>query len=90
MTDQVNEVETKEEAKAQPVQATQQATANGSAPAQQEQAGPDLNINDLVSLKSIVEIASQRGAFKANELEAVGKTFNRLNTFIESVSQREQ
>ena len=49
----------------------------------------DLNISDLVALKSIVEVASQRGAFKAAELEAVGKTFNKLNTFLESVSKKE-
>lgn len=46
----------------------------------------DLNISDLAALKSIVEVASQRGAFKANELEAVGKTFNKLNNFLESVA----
>jgi hypothetical protein len=49
----------------------------------------DLNISDLVALKSIIEVASQRGAFKAAELEAVGKTFNKLNTFLESVSKKE-
>ena len=52
-------------------------------------AGTDLNISDLVALKSIVEVASQRGAFKASELEAVGKTFNKLNTFLESVAKKE-
>lgn len=57
------------------------------APAQPQ--GPDLNVNDLVALKSIVEVASQRGAFKASELEAVGKTFNKLNTFLESVAKKE-
>lgn len=64
------------------------------APAAQEApaaapASSDLNINDLVALKSIIEVASQRGAFKASELEAVGKTFNKLNTFLESVSKKE-
>ena len=55
--------------------------------AQEAQNAPvDLNISDLVALKSIVEVASQRGAFKANELEAVGKTFNKLNNFLESVA----
>ena len=53
------------------------------------QPSTDLNISDLVALKSIVEVASQRGAFKASELEAVGKTFNKLNTFLESVSKKE-
>lgn len=56
-----------------------------------QEAGPsaDLNISDLVALKNIIEVASQRGAFKATELEAVGKTFNKLNTFLESVAKKE-
>ena len=53
-------------------------------------ASTDLNISDLVALKSIVEVASQRGAFKAGELEAVGKTFNKLNTFLESVAAKKE
>ncbi len=52
-------------------------------------AAPDLNISDLVALKSIIDVASQRGAFKANELEAVGKTYNKLNNFLESVAKKE-
>ena len=59
------------------------------APAQEAPAAPDLNISDLIALRSIVEVASQRGAFKATELEAVGKTFNKLNTFLESVTKKE-
>jgi hypothetical protein len=62
--------------------------ANTEAAAQQAQ-GPDLNVSDLVALKSIIEIATQRGAFKANELEAVGKTFNKLNVFLEAVAKKE-
>jgi hypothetical protein len=59
-------------------------------PAQEAAQQPaDLNISDLVALKSIIEVASQRGAFKATELEAVGKTFNKLNTFLESVAKKE-
>jgi hypothetical protein len=70
----------------------QNQTAETAAPA--AEAAPatppaDLNISDLVALKSIIEVASQRGAFKANELEAVGKTFNKLNTFLESVAKKE-
>jgi hypothetical protein len=57
--------------------------------AAEAQPGAELNISDLVAVKSIIEVASQRGAFKAAELEAVGKTFNKLNTFIESVSKKE-
>jgi hypothetical protein len=58
--------------------------------AQEAPAAPDLNISDLIALRSIVEVASQRGAFKATELEAVGKTFNKLNTFLESVTKKEE
>ena len=60
------------------------------AAAQEAPASTDLNISDLVALKSIVEVASQRGAFKASELEAVGKTFNKLNTFLESVATKKE
>jgi hypothetical protein len=69
-------------------QVAEQPAAPAAAP-EAAPAAPDLNISDLVALKSIVEVASQRGAFKAAELEAVGKTFNKLNTFLESVSKKE-
>ena len=52
-------------------------------------AAPDLNISDLLAVKNIMEVATSRGAFKAAELEAVGKTFNKLNNFLESVSKKE-
>ena len=70
----------------------QNQTAETAAPAPEAASATppvDLNISDLVALKSIVEVASQRGAFKAAELEAVGKTFNKLNTFLESVAKKE-
>ncbi len=71
--------------------AEEAANAQQPAAAQQapQQQGTDLNISDLVALKSILEVASQRGAFKANELEAVGRTFNKLNAFLESVAKKE-
>jgi hypothetical protein len=69
-------------------QVAEQPAAPAAAP-ETAPAAPDLNISDLVALKSIVEVASQRGAFKAAELEAVGKTFNKLNTFLESVAKKE-
>lgn len=54
------------------------------------QPGPaDLNVSDLVALKNIIEVATTRGAFKATELEAVGKTFNKLNSFLEAVAKKE-
>jgi hypothetical protein len=41
-------------------------------------------------LRSILEVASSRGAFKAAELEAVGKAYNKLNTFLESVAAKKE
>lgn len=70
-------------------QAEQVAAQPAAEPAAQQPAGPDLNVSDLVALKSIIEIATTRGAFKANELEAVGKTFNKLSTFLEAVAKKE-
>jgi hypothetical protein len=55
-----------------------------------EAAAPDLNINDLAALRSILDVASSRGAFKAAELEAVGKIYNKLNSFLEAVTKKEQ
>jgi hypothetical protein len=50
---------------------------------------PDLNISDLVALKNIIEVATTRGAFKAAELEAVGKTFNKLSGFLDSIAKKD-
>lgn len=68
-------------------QAAQAPAPEATAPA--APAPADLNISDLVALKSIIDVASQRGAFKAAELEAVGKTYNKLNSFLESVAKKE-
>jgi hypothetical protein len=68
---------------------TQEAQVADTAPEAVQPQGPDLNVNDLVALKNIIEVATQRGAFKAAELEAVGKTFNKLNVFLEAVSKKE-
>jgi hypothetical protein len=49
-------------------------------------AGPELTINDLSAVKTIIDVAVSRGAFKAAEMESVGKVYNKLNTFLESVA----
>lgn len=48
---------------------------------------PDLTINDLSGLKSVIDVATQRGAFKAGELEAVGKIYNRLSNFLAAATK---
>lgn len=47
---------------------------------------PQLTIVDLQNLRAIVDTASRRGAFGAAELSSVGTTFDRLNTFLNSVA----
>jgi hypothetical protein len=66
------------------------AVQQADAPAQQAPTAPELNISDLNTVKSIIDIATTRGAFKANELEAVGKTYNKLSTFLDHVSKQAQ
>jgi len=50
--------------------------------------GAELNINDLNAMKVIIDIASSRGAFKPNEMTAVGQTYTKLTTFLDSVSKQ--
>jgi hypothetical protein len=59
------------------------------APAQQEQSGPDLTVQDLQALKSIIDVASQRGAFKPNEMMTVGQTYSKLETFLAAVANQQ-
>lgn len=53
-------------------------------------AAPDLSLNDLAAVRSIIEVAVSRGAFKAAELEAVGKAFNKLNAFLDSAAPKKE
>ena len=47
----------------------------------------DLTINDLNAMKSIIDVASSRGAFKPNEMLLVGQTYTKLSAFLESVAK---
>ena len=48
----------------------------------------DLSINDLQAMKVIIDIVSSRGAFKPNEMVAVGQTYTKLESFLEQVSKQ--
>jgi hypothetical protein len=43
---------------------------------------PELNLNDLAAMKSIIDVASQRGAFKPNEMVPVGTVYAKLEAFL--------
>lgn len=55
-------------------------------PAEQEEAqAQPLTVQDLVTLKSAIELGTQRGAWRANELTAVGQVYDRLTLFVASL-----
>lgn len=64
---------------------TQEVTQEAQAGTQQTN---DLNINDLNAMKTIIDIASSRGAFKPNEMMAVGQTYSKLSAFLEQVAKQ--
>jgi hypothetical protein len=43
-----------------------------------------LTINDLATLRNVIDLASTRGAFRAYELTEVGEVYNRLSQFVEA------
>jgi hypothetical protein len=68
---------------------TKAAEATATAAPQQQQQGPDLTVQDLQALKSIIDVASQRGAFKPNEMMTVGQTYSKLEAFLNAVVQQQ-
>lgn len=52
-----------------------------------QQESNDLTISDLSAMKTIIDIASSRGAFKPNEMVAVGQTYTKLSAFLDTVAK---
>lgn len=50
----------------------------------------DLTLQDLSALKSIIDVAAQRGAFKPAEMAAVGTVYNKLSAFLDTVAKQNQ
>lgn len=61
---------------------TQNVQAEASA---SEQTAPSLNLQDLISVAQIIQVTSQRGAYRAEEMESVGALYNKLIAFLQSV-----
>lgn len=57
---------------------------------QQAQAPVTLGLNDLQTVMSVIDIASQRGAFKAGELAAVGVLYNKVSAFLEAAKAAQE
>ena len=73
----------KETATAQP----QAAQAQAQAPQPDPTA---LTIADLRNLSNILDVASTRGAFKANEMAGVGFLYNKLQAFLAKVAPEQK
>ena len=52
--------------------------------ASEQNQAPGLTLQDLVFVAQIVQLTSQRGAYRAEELQQVGEFYNKLIAFLES------
>lgn len=44
----------------------------------------DLTVNDLLQIQKIIDVAVQRGAFKADESRIVGETYEKIGAFLQA------
>ena len=49
-----------------------------------------LTINDMISVKNLIEAACTRGAFKAHEMQSVGELYNKINLFVDETQAQIQ
>jgi hypothetical protein len=57
---------------------------------QTEAAAVGLNVGDLAGLRQIIAVAAQRGAFRAEEMEIIGRVYNKLNAFLNSLAPAQE
>lgn len=46
-----------------------------------------LHVNDLVSMRNIIDVALSRGAFNGSEIGSVSEVYTKLTSFIDSIAQ---
>ena len=44
-----------------------------------------ITITDLVAIRNVLNMAAERGAFKAEEMLEVGTVYSKLNSFLQAV-----
>ena len=54
-----------------------------------EEVTPQLSIADIMLFRQIIEVASARGAFRANELTQIGGAYDRVSAWLDAVSPPE-
>lgn len=65
---------------------TQVADTAAEAPAE---SAAELTVQDLNAIKQIIDVASQRGAFRPNEMMTIGQTYTKLESFLAAVSAQQ-
>lgn len=50
----------------------------------------NINISDLVALRSVINLAAERGAYRAEEMLEVGTVYTKLNNFLEAILSQAQ
>lgn len=83
-TKKSKKVETKTEAP----QATAQAAPQQPQAGQQQIGG--LSLQDLITVTQVIQLSSQRGAFRAEELEQVGALYTKLVAFLQQTGALQQ
>lgn len=54
-----------------------------------EQTAPQLSLNDFVAVVNIIDVCTERGSFKGNELLTVGTIRERLASFVKANTPQE-
>lgn len=63
---------------------TEQTVSSAAEAQPAQQPAPSLTLQDLVLVAQIIQLTTQRGAFKAEELADIGGLYNKLITFLQS------
>jgi len=54
------------------------------------QQAAELTVQDLGSIKQIIDVAIQRGAFKPNEMMVIGQVYTKLESFLGAVQKQQK
>ena len=80
--------EDKKQPEAEAVEDVAPAEAPADAEAEGNPVPESIGLQDLQLLANIVDLASQRGAFRGNELSQVGNVFDKLSAFLNYVNEQ--
>lgn len=48
----------------------------------------EINMNDLIVLRQVVDVASRGGLFKAGDLTTIGQVWDKLNVIVEDFLEK--